>query len=88
MMKKLPLRTLTSLLCALCTTTAVRAAEPNHAPQELPDTVTFSEHIAPIIFNNCTRCHRPGELSITHRFPPPDLGGALLPSDLRDRVRP
>src|SRR5262249_62082454 len=27
-------------------------------------------------------------LSITHRFPPPDLGGALLPSDLRGRVRP
>jgi hypothetical protein len=23
--------------------------------------VTFSEHIAPIIFNNCTSCHRPGE---------------------------
>ena len=24
-------------------------------------TVTFSEQIAPIIFNNCTTCHRPGE---------------------------
>jgi hypothetical protein len=24
-------------------------------------TVTFSEHIAPIIFNNCATCHRPGE---------------------------
>jgi mono/diheme cytochrome c family protein len=23
--------------------------------------VTFSEHIAPIIFNNCTTCHRPGQ---------------------------
>ena len=21
----------------------------------------FSEHVAPIIFNNCTSCHRPGE---------------------------
>ena len=23
--------------------------------------ITFSEHIAPIVFNNCTSCHRPGE---------------------------
>lgn len=23
--------------------------------------VTFSEHVAPIVFNNCTSCHRPGE---------------------------
>jgi hypothetical protein len=25
------------------------------------DPVTFSQHIAPIIFNNCTTCHHPGE---------------------------
>ncbi|MEL7530948.1 MAG: cytochrome c [Bacteroidota bacterium] len=25
----------------------------------LPDTVTFSQHIAPIIYQNCTPCHRP-----------------------------
>ena len=24
--------------------------------------VTFSEHIAPIIYNHCTNCHRPGEI--------------------------
>src|SRR5882724_3425771 len=23
--------------------------------------LTFTEHIAPIVFNNCTSCHRPGE---------------------------
>lgn len=23
--------------------------------------VTFAEHIGPLVFNNCTRCHRPGE---------------------------
>jgi hypothetical protein len=23
--------------------------------------VTFSQHVAPILFNNCTTCHRPGE---------------------------
>ncbi|MFL5763114.1 MAG: c-type cytochrome [Bacteroidia bacterium] len=27
----------------------------------LPEKVTFSEHIAPIIYKNCTTCHRPGE---------------------------
>ena len=27
----------------------------------LPSAVTWSEHIAPIIFKNCTPCHRPGE---------------------------
>ena len=26
-----------------------------------PKSVGFSEHVAPIIFNNCTSCHRPGE---------------------------
>ena len=26
-----------------------------------PD-VNFSEHISPIIYNNCTECHRPGEI--------------------------
>jgi hypothetical protein len=24
-------------------------------------TVTFSEHVAPIVFTNCAPCHRPGE---------------------------
>ncbi|HEY7309277.1 MAG TPA: cytochrome c, partial [Gemmataceae bacterium] len=60
-MKKPALHSLTALLCVLCMTIAARAAEPNRAPKELPDKVTFSEHIAPIIFNNCTSCHRPGE---------------------------
>lgn len=27
---------------------------------DLPATVTFSEHIAPIVFDNCAYCHRPG----------------------------
>src|SRR5947209_3426908 len=26
-----------------------------------PERVTFTEHVAPIVFNNCTSCHRPGE---------------------------
>ena len=23
--------------------------------------ITFTQHVAPIIFQNCTSCHRPGE---------------------------
>jgi hypothetical protein len=34
---------------------APRAQAPSGAP------VTFSEHVAPIVFANCTPCHRPGE---------------------------
>ncbi|MGH7453691.1 MAG: hypothetical protein ACRENG_20245, partial [bacterium] len=25
--------------------------------------VNFSEHISPIIYNNCAKCHRPGEVA-------------------------
>lgn len=28
---------------------------------EVPESVTWSEHIAPIVFKNCSPCHRPGE---------------------------
>ncbi len=31
------------------------------AANSLPASVTFTEHVAPILFQNCTRCHRPGE---------------------------
>jgi uncharacterized protein (TIGR03437 family) len=31
---------------------------PGHA-----QSLTWSEHIAPIIYNNCTNCHRPGQVS-------------------------
>ena len=27
---------------------------------KIPDTVTFNEHVAPILYKNCTICHRPG----------------------------
>src|SRR5262250_1257356 len=60
-MRKLIVPGLAALLCALGTTTVTRAGGPKPASPELPDKVTFSEHIAPIIFGNCTACHRPGE---------------------------
>lgn len=46
---------------------AVSAKEPGvvtaNAPKPLPQKVTFNEHIAPIIFNNCSSCHRDGEVA-------------------------
>ena len=35
--------------------------EPEEEKTLLPEEVTFNEHIAPIIHQNCTPCHRPGE---------------------------
>jgi len=34
----------------------------SNAPKEekIPETVTFTEHIAPLLYQNCTICHRPG----------------------------
>ena len=45
------------LLLAFLLPTAADAQSPSSAR---PST-TFTEHVAPIIFNNCTSCHRPGE---------------------------
>lgn len=52
---KLPLfaTTLTAAFCAGVTLAG-------HV-QPIPDNVTFTEHVAPILFQNCARCHRPGE---------------------------
>lgn len=48
---------LSMLLAAGCT-----QSEPDTALTEaMPGTVTFVEHVAPIIHANCTPCHRPGE---------------------------
>ncbi len=30
---------------------------------ELPEEVTFSEHVAPVFFENCVSCHRPGDVA-------------------------
>ena len=45
------LRSAFSILFALVVTPHARAQD-----------VTFNEHIAPIVFNNCTVCHREGEI--------------------------
>ncbi|MHC5544694.1 c-type cytochrome, partial [Singulisphaera rosea] len=33
----------------------------NETRAEAPAPVTFTEHVAPIVFQNCASCHRPGE---------------------------
>ncbi len=47
---------LTATLAALATLGQADAAK-------IPDKVTFTEHVAPILFENCSRCHRPGEVA-------------------------
>ncbi len=32
----------------------------NGSADKIPETVTFTEHVAPILYNNCTVCHRAG----------------------------
>ncbi|HEY0976176.1 MAG TPA: hypothetical protein VGE21_01795 [Flavobacteriales bacterium] len=34
---------------------------PTQQVMGLPDTVTFADHIAPLVWANCTPCHRPGQ---------------------------
>jgi len=45
----------TPVLAALA---ALIAGCTNHTDERIPDTVTFTEHVAPILYNNCTICHR------------------------------
>lgn len=42
---------------------AVAALLPCLSPRGQDEPVTFAEHVAPIIFDNCTSCHRPGEVA-------------------------
>lgn len=44
-----------------CTTIGLLLTGPAWPADTISTEVTFSEHIAPIIFNQCTSCHRPGE---------------------------
>ena len=44
-------------------TVSLEKAPAAEAQKPLPEKVTFTEHIAPIIFNNCSSCHRDGEVA-------------------------
>jgi hypothetical protein len=47
-----------SMLLVLCLASVAGAGA---TEASLPETVTFTEHVAPIVFAQCTSCHRPGE---------------------------
>jgi mono/diheme cytochrome c family protein len=63
MPRKLLAPSLPALAAALAVATALEARAPRggQAPSAAP--VTFSEHVAPIVFEHCTSCHRPGEIA-------------------------
>ena len=42
---------------------ALRAAAPQQQAQPAPGVPTFNRDVAPILFKNCTTCHRPGEIA-------------------------
>jgi hypothetical protein len=51
-----------SVCCAaLAALLSVPGSSQAGGSRALPEKVTFTEHVAPILFNNCARCHRPGE---------------------------
>jgi hypothetical protein len=50
-------------LCAGICLPAVWLAARGVNRAERAETITFSEHIAPIVYANCVTCHRPGEVA-------------------------
>jgi uncharacterized protein (TIGR03437 family) len=53
-------------------------------------TVTWSEHIAPIVYNNCAGCHRPGQVSPLPLLNYDDVRrrGSLVAQTVRTRYMP
>jgi uncharacterized protein (TIGR03437 family) len=53
-------------------------------------TVTWSEHIAPIVYNNCANCHRPGQVSPLPLLSYDDVRrrGSLVAQTVRTRYMP
>jgi uncharacterized protein (TIGR03437 family) len=53
-------------------------------------TVTWSEHIAPIVYKNCTNCHRPGQVSALPLMSYDDVRrrGSLVAQTVRTRYMP
>lgn len=49
------------LLATLAAAAALAAS--NVWAAKTDDSVTFSKHIAPLVFKNCSHCHRPGEVA-------------------------
>ena len=77
--------TMPSVTCAFALA-AFSAAEVGKAPAKL----TFTEHIAPIVFNNCATCHRPGEAAPFALLSYQDVKkrGALIAAVTKSRFMP
>jgi len=54
------------------------------------DTITFSEHVAPIVYQNCVTCHRPGEAAPFSLISYDDVKkrGALIATVTKARYMP
>src|SRR5271170_2539281 len=57
-----PLLLLVGLLLPALAEEKKTASPPPAKPVNIPASVNFAEHIAPIVFNKCASCHRPGEI--------------------------
>ncbi|MFV8756823.1 tetratricopeptide repeat protein [Nannocystaceae bacterium ST9] len=67
-MKRLALACLALAACSARPSEAVSETEPEPAPapasvEALPEHVTFTEHVAPLIHEHCAVCHRPGQVA-------------------------
>ena len=73
----------TAVLVSICVLAANVAAAGAEA-------VTFNEHVAPIVFNNCTSCHRPGEGTPFTLMNYPDVKkrGSLIREVVQSRYMP
>ena len=49
------------LLCLFCCGSAVAEQPSENEQPNMNRSVTFNKDIAPIIYDKCTRCHRPGQ---------------------------
>jgi hypothetical protein len=51
-----------ALVCVgWCSFPVTSVAKDGSSPQAASDVPTFSQHVAPILYQNCVSCHRPGE---------------------------
>jgi hypothetical protein len=78
-----------SLIGGLAGVGALQAGTPQ-SPGPRSDTVTFTEHVAPIVFANCTPCHRPGEAApfALMTYQDARLRGRLLAAVTRSGLMP
>jgi len=54
---------MTKATCAMFLTLAVTGAAGSARASDAPAAPTFAKDVAPILYNNCVVCHRPGEVA-------------------------